>query len=125
MLFTSNCLVPPDVAHKDRIFTSGAVGFEGCVHIPAHPAGGQKDFSLIIEKALTCDPPEELEQGTLVGGFGHGQVLVLLALLHLGVRGIRLGPTLPGFLSPAYYWVCWSISSTSNPFQPRNMTWLR
>jgi len=27
-------------------------------------------------------------------------VLVLLALLHLGVKGIRLGPTLPGFLSP-------------------------
>jgi hydroxylamine reductase len=27
-------------------------------------------------------------------------VAVLLALLHLGVKGIRLGPTLPGFLSP-------------------------
>ena len=26
-------------------------------------------------------------------------VLVLLALLSLGVKGIRLGPTLPGFLS--------------------------
>jgi hydroxylamine reductase len=28
-------------------------------------------------------------------------VAVLLALLYLGVKGIRLGPTLPGFLSPA------------------------
>jgi hydroxylamine reductase len=28
-------------------------------------------------------------------------VSVLLALLHLGVKGIRLGPTLPGFLSPS------------------------
>lgn len=27
-------------------------------------------------------------------------VAVLLALLALGVKGIRLGPTLPGFLSP-------------------------
>ncbi len=27
-------------------------------------------------------------------------VLVLLSLLHLGVKGIRLGPTLPAFLSP-------------------------
>ena len=26
-------------------------------------------------------------------------VTVLLALLHLGVKGIRLGPTLPAFLS--------------------------
>ena len=25
---------------------------------------------------------------------------MLLALLYLGVKGIRLGPTLPGFLSP-------------------------
>ena len=27
-------------------------------------------------------------------------VIVLLALLHLGVKNIHLGPTLPGFLSP-------------------------
>ena len=27
-------------------------------------------------------------------------VAVLLALLYLGVKGMRLGPTLPGFLSP-------------------------
>ena len=27
-------------------------------------------------------------------------VAVLLALLHLGFKGIRLGPTLPAFLSP-------------------------
>jgi hydroxylamine reductase len=27
-------------------------------------------------------------------------VAVLLALLHLGVKGIRLGPTIPAFLSP-------------------------
>ena len=26
--------------------------------------------------------------------------MVLLALLYLGVKHIRLGPTLPGFLSP-------------------------
>ncbi|MBN2627671.1 MAG: hydroxylamine reductase, partial [Spirochaetales bacterium] len=28
-------------------------------------------------------------------------VTVLLALLHLGVKNIHLGPTLPAFLSPA------------------------
>jgi hydroxylamine reductase len=28
-------------------------------------------------------------------------VAVLLTLLHLGVRNIRIGPTLPAFLSPA------------------------
>jgi len=28
-------------------------------------------------------------------------VCILLSLLHLGVRNIRLGPTLPAFLTPA------------------------
>ena len=27
-------------------------------------------------------------------------VTVLLALLHLGVKGIRIGPTVPAFISP-------------------------
>ena len=27
-------------------------------------------------------------------------VCILLTLLHLGIQGIRLGPTLPAFLSP-------------------------
>jgi len=27
-------------------------------------------------------------------------VAILLSLLHLGIKGIRLGPTLPAFVSP-------------------------
>jgi hydroxylamine reductase len=77
ILFTSNCIVPPKPEHMDRIFTTGAVGFEGCTHIADRQAGQQKDFSQIIEKALTCVPPEQLESGSIVGGFGHNQVLAL------------------------------------------------
>ena len=33
-------------------------------------------------------------------------VIVLLALLHLGVKNIHIGPTLPAFVSEAYY-KCW------------------
>ena len=77
ILFTSNCIVPPKSEHMDRIFTTGAVGFEGCTHIPDRKDGEQKDFSQIIEKALTCKPPEELESGSVVGGFGHNQVMAL------------------------------------------------
>ena len=76
-LFTSNCLVPPDMETKDKIFTSGAVGFAGLNHIPDRPEGGHKDFSKIIELAKTCKPPVELEKGTIVGGFGHKQTLAL------------------------------------------------
>ncbi|MDY6790748.1 MAG: hydroxylamine reductase [Thermodesulfobacteriota bacterium] len=35
-----------------------------------------------------------------IGWYEQKAVAVLLALLYLGVKGIRLGPTLPGFLSP-------------------------
>ncbi len=77
ILFTSNCIVPPKQEHMDRIFTTGAVGFEGCTHIADREKGQQKDFSQIIEKALTCEPPIEIESGTVVGGFGHNQTLAL------------------------------------------------
>jgi len=77
VLFTSNCIVPPNPEHMDRIFTTGAVGFAGCAHIPDRQDGKSKDFSQIIAKAKTCKPPEEIDKGSIVGGFGHIQVLAL------------------------------------------------
>lgn len=35
-----------------------------------------------------------------IGWYEQKAVAVLLALLHLGVKGIRLGPSLPAFISP-------------------------
>ena len=77
VLFTSNCIVPPNPDHLERIFTTGAVGFEGCVHIPDRQTGMPKDFSQIIAKAKTCKAPDEIERGSIIGGFGHVQVLKL------------------------------------------------
>ncbi len=77
VLFTTNCLVPPDLDYKERIFGTGAVGFEGIKYIADRPDGGQKDFSEIIEMAKKCEPPVELEKGKIVGGFGHKQTLAL------------------------------------------------
>ena len=77
VILTSNCLVPPKEDYIDRIFTTGPVGYEGCIYIPDRPINGRKDFSVVIEKAKTCKPPEELENGKIVGGFGHKQVLAL------------------------------------------------
>lgn len=78
ILFTSNCLVPPrGVDYADKMFTTGAVGYEGVTHIPDRPEGEQKDFSAIIEMAKTCSPPTELETGQITGGFAHNQVLAL------------------------------------------------
>ena len=77
VLFTTNCIVPPKGNYKDRIYTTGNSGFEGCVHIPAREDGKPKDFSQIIEHARKCPPPVEIEKGEIVGGFAHNQVTQL------------------------------------------------
>ena len=77
ILMTTNCIVPPkNESYKSRMYTTGAAGFEGCVHIEADE-NGVKDFSAIIEQAKKCKSPTEIEQGEIIGGFAHAQVLAL------------------------------------------------
>lgn len=76
ILMTTNCLIPPKASYKDRVYTTGVVGFEGLKHICAGK-DGKKDFTPIIEHAKKCKPPVEIEKGEIVGGFAHHQVLSL------------------------------------------------
>ena len=75
ILLTTNCIVPPKDSYKDRLFTTNVVGMPGCPHIDGD--FNYKDFSPIIESAKKCQPPTELETGTIVGGFAHEQVFAL------------------------------------------------
>ena len=75
ILLTTNCIVPPKDSYKDRLFTTNVVGMPGCPHIDGDC--NYKDFSPIIESAKKCQPPTELETGTIVGGFAHEQVFAL------------------------------------------------
>ncbi len=79
VLFTTNCIVPPrkNSTYKDRIYTTGASGYPGFIHIPAREDGKSKDFSVIIEHAKRCAPPTEIETGEIIGGFAHAQVFAL------------------------------------------------
>ena len=76
ILMTTNCLVPPKDSYKNRVYTTGVVGFEGLKHIEANEKG-EKDFSAIIEHAKKCAPPTEIEKGEIIGGFAHNQVFAL------------------------------------------------
>lgn len=77
ILFTTNCIVPPRTEElKNKIYTSGASGFPGCMHIIADK-NGKKDFTAVIEHAKKCPPPTEIESGSIVGGFAHEQVFAL------------------------------------------------
>jgi hydroxylamine reductase len=78
ILFTTNCIVPPktDANYKNRVFTTGASGHDGFVHIEANE-NGEKDFTPIIEMAKQCQSPTEIEKGEIIGGFAHNQVMQL------------------------------------------------
>ncbi len=75
ILMTTNCLVPPKGSYDDRVYTTSVVGFPGLAHIEDREAGKQKDFSAIIEHALRCEPPTEIESGSIMGGFARNAVL--------------------------------------------------
>lgn len=77
ILLTTNCLIPPKDSYKDRLFTTGVVGYEGVKHIPAREDGQAKDFSALIELAKKCPAPTEIETGEIVGGFAHDQILAV------------------------------------------------
>ena len=79
VLFTTNCIVPPKSTstYSDRIYTTGASGYPGFVHISDRKDGKPKDFSIIIEHAKKCQPPVEIETGEIIGGFAHAQVFAL------------------------------------------------
>ncbi len=87
ILFTTNCIVPPKASYKERVYTTGSSGFDGCVHIPDRINGEPKDFSAVIEHAKKCTPPTEIETGEIVGGFAHNQVLQLADKVVEAVKG--------------------------------------
>ncbi len=76
ILMTTNCIVPPKDSYKDRLYTTGAAGYPGCQHIDSEH-DGNKDFHALIEHAKKCAPPAQIEEGEIIGGFAHAQVLAL------------------------------------------------
>jgi hydroxylamine reductase len=77
ILMTTNCIVPVRKSYEDRIFTTGMAGYPGVKHIADRPKGGKKDFTPVIERALRCAPPTQIETGTITGGFAHNQVMAV------------------------------------------------
>jgi hydroxylamine reductase len=77
ILMTTNCIVPlrKENTYLDRFYTTGMTGYPGAIHIPEREPGKQKDFSDIIARAKNCQPPKELENGTITGGFNYRTVL--------------------------------------------------
>ena len=70
IIMTSNCLIEPMPEYKDRIFTTGPVGWSGVPHIE------DKDFTPVIEAALAAPGfTQDAEEKTITIGFGHSTVM--------------------------------------------------
>ena len=57
-------------------------------------------IALKLKEVFELDDINELPISYNIAWYEQKAVIVLLALLHLGVKNIHLGPTLPAFLSP-------------------------
>ncbi len=57
-------------------------------------------IALNLKEAFGLNDINELPVSYNIAWYEQKAVIVLLALLHLGVKNIHLGPTLPAFLSP-------------------------
>jgi hydroxylamine reductase len=56
--------------------------------------------AIALSKAFNCGV-NELPLSLILSWYEQKAVCILLTLLHLGIRNIRLGPTLPAFVTPA------------------------
>ena len=90
ILMTTNCLVPPEDSYRDRVYTTGVVGYPGMEHIPDR-TDGSKDFSGIIEHARRCPPPEQLEDGDITIGFAHDAVTGMADRIVEAIKAGRIG----------------------------------
>ncbi len=62
-------------------------------------AFGAIQVALALAKAFDCGV-NDLPLSMVLSWYEQKAVCILLTLLHLGIQNIRLGPTLPAFLSP-------------------------
>lgn len=86
IVMTTNCIKKPRDSYRDRLWTTGLVGWPGLGHIADRPAGGRKDFAAVIAQAKTCPPPTPIEKGTVMCGFGHDQILALVDKVVAAVK---------------------------------------
>jgi hydroxylamine reductase len=88
IVMTTNCIQKPLESYKDRIFTTGLVGWPGVKHIPNRTDGKPKDFTPVIEKALELGGLEEKPGKKIVIGFGRNQ---LAQLADTVVEAVKAG----------------------------------
>lgn len=85
IVMTTNCLMEPRDSYRDRLYTSGVVGFDDVKHI--EEVNGKKDFSGVIKQALELGGWQEEEpEKRILTGFARETVLGNAALVVDAVK---------------------------------------
>ncbi|HDO30747.1 MAG TPA: hydroxylamine reductase, partial [Desulfobacteraceae bacterium] len=81
VLFTTNCIQKPLDSYRDRVFTTGLVGWPGVNNIT------NKDYTPLIDKALSMAGfTEDTDKGTVMVGFARNTVLGVADKIIEGVK---------------------------------------
>jgi len=84
ILGTTNCVLLPRDSYRDRMFTCGIADLPDVVHIQG------RDFTPVIEKALTLKPLEENLGPATMTGFHHQAVLKIADKVIAGVKSGKI-----------------------------------
>ncbi|WP_135075568.1 hydroxylamine reductase [Terasakiella sp. SH-1] len=82
ILMTSNCLIEPQASYRQRIFTTGPVGWPGLRHIEGH------NFSMLVQAAKALPGfAQDAEEKTAMVGFGRESILGVADTVIDAVKG--------------------------------------
>jgi hydroxylamine reductase len=76
IVHNTNCIQEPKDSYRNRMYTTGLVGWPGVHHI-GNNADGYRDYSDAIEHAKALGDAGNTAIGSLTIGFAHNQVLAL------------------------------------------------
>lgn len=81
ILVTTNCVViPPQNTYLSRLFTTGIAGVPGATHVH------RRDFSMVIEKAISLPALTETPGKKIMTGFHHTAILGLAEKIVAAVK---------------------------------------
>jgi hydroxylamine reductase len=101
----SDCVVLTLACGKFRFFDKELGDINGIPRLldvgQCNDAYSAIQIALALANAFDVDV-NQLPLSMILSWYEQKAVAILLTLLHLGIKNIRLGPTLPAFISPMF-----------------------
>jgi len=90
IVMTTNCIVHPKDEYKNRLYTTGLVGWPDVNHLANRKPGAEKDFSQIIKQAKELGNLQATECKKLTIGFNHRTLLGLTDKIIAAVKAGKI-----------------------------------